>query len=227
MRIVTWNCNRGPANKKFAALDALEFDVAIVQEVPANRPEPFLWCGGDEKNGGLGVGVLAKAPFHAQLLPVTSDDRLYAFPIRITGPVEFNLLAVWAQKAPTYVRAMLTALDLYRDFLGDASSVVAGDFNTNSRSDKQRSAANHSHVVQKLAEAGLSSAYHWFHGLAHGEETHHTLYYLWHEDDPYHVDYCFVPHSWLEKIRQVTVGSYADWRDLSDHRPLIVDIEFM
>jgi hypothetical protein len=224
MRIVTWNCERGPADVKLSALERLEFDVAVLQEIPVNPPQPVLWCGGTDR---VGIGVIARPPFHARPLPALSEDELYAFPVRISGPVEFNLLAVWTQKKPSYVGAMLTALDVYRDFIDGDVSVVAGDFNSNSVWDKKRSADNHSRVVSKLAESSLCSAYHSFYDLPHGEETHPTLYWRRRQEDPFHIDYCFVPMSWQERILQVTVGGYSDWREYSDHSPLSIAIADM
>jgi exodeoxyribonuclease III len=42
----------------------------------------------------------------------------------------------------------------------------------------------------------------------------------------YHIDYCFVPDSWLTSITAVTVGRFEKWvgNCLSDHVPLIVDL---
>jgi hypothetical protein len=32
--------------------------------------------------------------------------------------------------------------------------------------------------------------------------------------------------SWVNQIAQVEVGGFDDWKGLSDHRPLVVDIDF-
>lgn len=221
MKIVTWNCNRGPAETKLAALEELDFDIAILQEIPASAPERVLWCGGTDK---IGIGIVTKPPFRAELLPPLSDEGLYAFPVKIYGPTEFNLLAVWSMKNPTYVGALLKAFDIYRDFIGGGLSVVAGDFNSNSIWDKKHSSNNHSHLVSTLAASGLSSAYHSFYNVPHGEETHPTLYWRRRQADPFHIDYCFIPDMWLQNIVQVTVGDFAAWHKYSDHRPLLVEL---
>jgi hypothetical protein len=36
----------------------------------------------------------------------------------------------------------------------------------------------------------------------------------------------FRPLSWLPYVRSVQVGAHEAWSDLSDHCPLIVDIDF-
>jgi endonuclease/exonuclease/phosphatase family metal-dependent hydrolase len=37
------------------------------------------------------------------------------------------------------------------------------------------------------------------------------------------LDYCFVPESW--PIRGVSVGGEGAWAGLSDHRPVVVDLD--
>jgi exodeoxyribonuclease III len=82
----------------------------------------------------------------------------------------------------------------------------------------------HFDMVQTLREQfGIVSAYHAFHGVEHGEELHPTHYWRRDEDERWHIDFCFVPHSWAEKVQSVDVGGYAEWKD-SDHRPLTVDV---
>ena len=41
---------------------------------------------------------------------------------------------------------------------------------------------------------------------------------------PFHLDYCFVPEAWVDRLTGVEVGSFAAWPQ-SDHRPLTVDID--
>jgi hypothetical protein len=43
----------------------------------------------------------------------------------------------------------------------------------------------------------------------------------------YYIDYCFIPDEWTNSILNVAVGDFEDWvgRGLSDHVPLVVDID--
>ena len=68
------------------------------------------------------------------------------------------------------------------------------------------------------------SAYHEWNAEAHGREKTPTYYFLWKEDRPYHIDYCFVPRNWLPRVRHVEIGSFDAWKSHSDHRPLLVEI---
>jgi hypothetical protein len=61
--------------------------------------------------------------------------------------------------------------------------------------------------------------------LAQGLESRPTYYHLWNKHSSFHIDYCFVPSSWAKQIAQVDVGGFDDWKGLSDHRPLVVDID--
>ena len=75
-------------------------------------------------------------------------------------------------------------------------------------------------VSRRLHSEGLVSAYHGDRPL--GRESDPTHYFQWRQDRPFHLDYCFVPRSWL--LDRVHVGNYADWASLSDHRPVVVDV---
>lgn len=70
-------------------------------------------------------------------------------------------------------------------------------------------------------EFGLVSAYHLRHGVEPGSEPHPTFYMNGKPDRPFHIDYCFIPERWAEKVKSVEVGSYSEWTD-SDHRPVTV-----
>ena len=72
-------------------------------------------------------------------------------------------------------------------------------------------------------EFGLLSVYHTFFGIEPGCEPHPTFYMHRTQDRPFHIDYCFIPESWAERIMSVEVGSYSDWTT-SDHRPLTVEL---
>ncbi len=40
---------------------------------------------------------------------------------------------------------------------------------------------------------------------------------------PYHIDYVFVPTTWLENMVSFEIGSFEDWCDISDHAPLVAE----
>jgi endonuclease/exonuclease/phosphatase family metal-dependent hydrolase len=79
-------------------------------------------------------------------------------------------------------------------------------------------------VVKILSDRGVVSAYHSFFSEDDGAETRPT-YYFWHRQErPFHLDYVFLPHSWIERVTNVEVGSFAQWKVASDHMPVLVDV---
>jgi endonuclease/exonuclease/phosphatase family metal-dependent hydrolase len=158
-------------------------------------------------------------------LEILDDTRTSALPLAVTGDVAFNVLAVWAH--PPYVEDLLSALDTYGALLKSGPAVVVGDFNSAAVFDrKKHPARSHRALVARLRdEFGLVSAYHAHHQLGHGEERHATYFHHWKQDMPFHLDYCFVPADWVQRIRSVDVGTWSAWEGRSDHRPLVVDID--
>ncbi len=226
MRIVTWNCWRGPATKKLPLLDSLASTISVIQECPrpSQNDNSTLWFGDNPRQG---IAVIASAGYRVSPIPTREVPR-YIIPIQVTGPVSFLLLAVWSQQDLNfrYVKAIIRAVECYGDLIVAQPTVVVGDFNSNTIWDYKRpDGQNHTGLVRNLAALGLVSAYHHFHGETHGAESRPTLYLLRKQARPYHIDYCFMPKNWTPHIRSVEVGAYDSWANVSDHRPLMVDLD--
>jgi exodeoxyribonuclease-3 len=190
-----------------------------------------VWIG-DNLNKGLavfafnGYRVSLALPFHATLR--------HLVPVRVGGPIECNLLAVWAQNGSAGVvrkhqlGPLRRALGKYRSFLAERPSIVAGDFNNNVYWHRPGWRINHANAVATLQKLGLASAYHALRGEAQGRESVPTLYWRDRKKDgpTYHIDYIFLPLQWLVHVRELGVGSFEDWcgAGLSDHVPIVVDI---
>ena len=56
--------------------------------------------------------------------------------------------------------------------------------------------------------------------------TRNTFYMYRKQERGFHIDHCFVPNAWAPYLESVQVGADADWRQLSDHCPMVVDFEF-
>jgi len=228
IRIVTWNCCRGKAEVKLPHLLDFKPDVIAVQEcaLPANPQRGTQVWYGDNHNQGLLVGVINGL----RLRNVIHKDipEKYFLPARVEGPSGFNLLAIWAkpgQHSPKYASTVLQGLGAYRRFIKSAPTVVLGDFNTASFA-ASRARDWHREIVNLLRdEFGLVSAYHEYHGIDHGYEHHNTFFDRTKKDKPYHIDYCFIPKSWLPRLKKVIVGDYDHWRQVSDHTPVVVELE--
>src|SRR5689334_16366826 len=210
-RIVTWNCARGPFAKKRAAIEQLDPDIVVLSEAarPGGNDRGVHWFG----DGSLGVAMYAREPW--SIRPLRSSRKVpCVYPVAVEGPLSFTLFGVWTWPAPSYRAALFNGLVAHERIRG--TRAFAGDFNGNVDFDKPRSRIKWSHCFERLASSGLVSAYH--RDRPFGREPDPTHYFLWKQHRPFHLDYCFVPHSWT--IERVTVGTFADWASLSDHRPV-------
>lgn len=218
------------AHKKAALLQQLKPDIAIVPEcaspeVIVSKCPDFtftdaLWW---ERSRHKGLGVFSFGDLRLTRSP-HFDPRFEVFlPIEVTGRSRFNLLAVWALNfRVTSGVTMLDALRFYRRFLASADAVVAGDFNNSVFWDRPGKSTNFSGIAAALAELGLLSAYHAATGESFAQERHSTLWFLKRPNQGYHIDYCFLPRSWLSTPVSVWVGQARQWLTHSDHAPLVV-----
>jgi hypothetical protein len=184
----------------------------------------MLWFGNNPRQG---IAVIASGAYSIARAEIR-DAPPYAFPVQVIGPTSFLLLAIWSQRNPDfrYVRAVIRAVEVYRDVIISQPTVIAGDFNSNTIWDYKRPPTqNHSGLVQQLTSLGLVSAYHQFFREAQGAESRPTLYLRRDRAKPYHIDYCFIPQAWAAGLRSVDVGTDDPWARYSDHRPLVVDLQ--
>jgi exodeoxyribonuclease-3 len=227
MRLVVWNVNRA-AHRKMDALRRLRPDVAILAEcagpsVAASRPvygeaETSAWVG---DNPTQGLAVLGFGDWR-----VTPSDQMgggkLALPVHIEGRLKFGMLALWTQQ-PHYARPAHEAVGAHAPMLSDGPAIVAGDLNSNQSFDRARN-PGHATLVRALGERGLFSAYHHHFGEDQGKETRPT-FHMRRQGAPYHLDYAFLPDAWRSRVRSVEVGSKAVWASLSDHMPLVVELD--
>jgi len=232
MRIVVWNINMA-AHKKIPQLRHLNPDLAILPECAAPEvivskcPDfTFTDAQWQERSRHKGLGVFS---FGDLRLTRTAafDARFEVFlPIEVVGRREhFRLLAVWALNF--HARSGCTmpdALRHYREFLAAMDSVVAGDFNNSIFWDRPSKPTNFTRVAEALAELGLSSAYHAVTREAFAQERAPTLWFLKRPQQGYHIDYCFVPQTWLANSASVWVGPAGQWLPYSDHAPLAISV---
>jgi exonuclease III len=206
----------------------MQADVAVIQEIARPlEPDPnVFWFGTDPKQG---VAVIVRRPYFAKELLQNGDAPSYVIPIEIQGPHPFLLFAVWTLKNESfkYVRAASKAIQIYEPLFSGKDVVMLGDFNSNAIWDKDHPKdLNHSAMVKKLEQLGLKSAYHMFEGEPQGEESVYTYYHHWNEAKGFHIDYCFLPKGWSSAVKAVDIGSFAAWQKSSDHRPLLIDLDF-
>lgn len=235
MKLVAWNCQMTFRNK-FEALNYFNADIWVIPEsespdqlallkkrIPASS---HCWVG---KNEHKGLSVFTKADWKAEILDWHNQDYRFVVPLAVSSPKRtFTLIAVWTQEVKpqkdSYVVQANRALEEYGDWLSE-DTILIGDFNSNKIWDNQKRESNHTDLVESLGRRGFRSVYHGVKGEDQGEETDPTIYWRRKLEDPYHVDHAFLHECVLSSVRNFEVGKADDWLGLSDHMPLILDVE--
>ncbi len=172
--------------------------------------------------------MLASCSYTLRRLPVLAHVPDYTIPVAVSGPTEFQLLAVWAKTVPTfrYVEAVVRAVECYRDAMVSMPTILIGDLNSNQIWDaRYRPNSNHTALARMLADLQMVSVHHDFFQEQHGAESTLTFHMHRNLEKPYHLDYCFAPVAWRSRLKSVEVGSIERWSAVSDQLPLIVDFE--
>lgn len=237
MKIITWNC-QGKFRTKSAAIAEHKPDVAVIQECECPerlekepsfiKPTSYQWIG---EIAYKGLCVMSYTGLEFALHETFNPSIEYCLPLRVKGHKSFNIIAVWTMnhrdKNTSYIGQVYRAVGYYQNFIKNADTVIVGDFNSNKIWDKERSIGNHTDVVNKLAALGMASIYHEVYREEHGSETRPTFYMNRKSEKykQYHIDYCFVPTSWLKVKPKCEVGHYEVWSNMSDHSPLIADFD--
>ncbi len=243
-RIAVWTV--GPAiERKYSRIEALDANLVItpragneVRLIKAKRTAhtSMAWIG---RHAPRGLGVLGFDGTFVKLDGGKWDQRLeWIAPVQVSGLVTHQLLAVWALNKRAQVKFKsnppasqpFQMMNLYRRFLG-SPTVVAGDFDNNPVFHRNEPSWDMLEQVALLDAAGLTSAYHAFHGLDHGDPREQPT--RW-KSDPivevatHHVDYCFVPTPWIEAMVGVQLGDPDHWIKTGrpeEHVPVVVDFD--
>ena len=217
MRVIAWNCRSGTVEQRLKQVERYTPDVLFLQE-----------CGADanccrQVRGRKNIALMAPTGTLSTIaVPPTAGRGSIAARIAPSGSRPFVALGIWAQ-SPNYSADVIHTLDSYR--LPWKSTIVLGDFNSGTRLPSGKVSTSHAAMLAAFERKGLISAYHAFHDVDHGEEDDPTYFHLGKRASPWHIDFCFVPREWRERIRNVTVLSVSSWKPSSDHRPLLVDLE--
>lgn len=226
MRLLTWNLCRGKLSSKIRAVAEVGFDVAVLPEIamPPEQSDHCRWFGGTPRQG---MAVLTSDEYSLTELPRSRNVPDHIVPLRVSGKRSFTLLAVWTLRHQSlrYIRAASVALTEYSELFASGPVVMLGDFNANMIWDKHHpSHMNFTAVASELSRRGLVSAYHHFTSESFGSESRATFYLHRSAEKPYHIDYCFLPKQWAPTITDVRIPAFQAWTEVSDHRPLLVDV---
>lgn len=224
MRIVSWNCN-GAFRKKYKSIQFLDADVYIIQECE----EPFatqdsgyiefaqnsLWSG--QKNKG--VGIFARSEINIE----NNNWKNFGLEWYISCTVNecLTLLGIWG--SGNYIEDIYVYLQIHKEKLAETENLlIGGDFNSNTCWDKKHKRRTHSVVVTELESLNLQSCYHTQKKENQGQESTPTFFLYKDKNKPYHIDYFFYNEN---RFNNFQVGQYEEWISLSDHMPLILDMD--
>jgi exodeoxyribonuclease III len=233
MRIIAWNC-QGAFRKKAEFILASLPDILIVAECEhpdklkfkSGIPSPTdrIWCG---NNSNKGLAVFSYNNFKLKLIDLHNPNFKTILPISVKGGrIDFTLFAIWANnpKDPDgrYITQIWKALECYKTILKRKPIILAGDFNSNAIWDRPSRKDNHVMLVEHLERINIHSVYHSHYQQMHGKEEHPTFFLHRNRSKPYHLDYCFASAQLMDKSNSVEIGTYDNWRTLSDHAPVTV-----
>ena len=222
MRVTTWNRPRAEIQDSLDLLTPLGADLVALQECrrPDGDSPSVIWRGEYERQGAAVVST--SEALRIEPLEIPSLHRTVV-PVVVQAPEPFVFVGVWTHRPFNEVAwAAMTACKMEADDLG-LPMVAAGDFNSSPGvSGQERESPRF--MERMRDELTLVSAYQHFTREAHGEETRATYYHGRKESNPFHIDYCFLPETWMDRLTRVEVGSFADW-PRSDHKPLTVDLD--
>ena len=109
-------------------------DLVVVPECEYFKGETTknLWLGDNHKKG---VGVFSYSDLELELNEKYDPSFRYVIPINVTGPHEFNLIAVWAMNdfedvRKRYIGQVYSAINYYKALL-EEPTIIIGDFNWN------------------------------------------------------------------------------------------------
>ncbi len=226
MRLVSWNvCDA--FERKFGHLERLSPGIAILQEVRpgclarAGLSDRAIWTGDDGQKGlaaiGYGGWSLERAPFEI-------PEKWFIPVVARNGSDRVHILAVWTDSRSECAPPTIRVLEHLRSFLGEAPSLVAGDFNHSVGMDRRKGPGRRfADVLATMGSIGLASAWHGFHGQEHGKESQATLYWRWNAEQRFHIDFVF--HSAGLIAQDVSIGSFEKYvaAEISDHVPVTVE----
>jgi len=231
VKLVSWNCNMA-LRKKWSKLVELDADIYVIQEcaqgdiqaIEASSGMQCFWMGANKHKG---LGLLVRKPFKAEAFEDTGLTWIGS--VGISGPETFRLYPVWTgiskqDRSLRYIRQIHLLINRLEQGNVSGSTVIIGDFNSNTIWDKEHGDRSHSRAVERLMALGISSSYHLNASVEQGSENKiaPTIYFRKNRAKPYHIDYCFASQDLQERLVSVEFGRHDDWISNSDHMPLSV-----
>ncbi len=243
MRLVAYNFLSGGSAKRAGQwsrlVRTLKPDVVFGQECrhPAEcpgerfRPDPrdtFAWRSARGPRWGTGIFVR-----DARLVPVDIPQYggwVVGGEVRASGwstrPVQLFSIHGPAGESG-YVRTMHEILDRIARVRGEADLVLGGDFNVavgyRDATDPRSLSKGERALLDRIGtELDLVSCWQ---TANPGRRLAQTLRWSANPKTPYHCDGIFVPRAWCPRLTACRVVVGSRWRALSDHNPVLAELE--
>lgn len=235
MKLVSWNCQGGFNNNyKHKKITDIAPDIAVIQDClhPSKLQSIIdyndaVWVGNKEDKG---LCVLSFTKNYKLSMLVDEVKYEWVVPIKVSGEVDFVLLAVWARRMPgySYGKLVYAALKEYEQFLSNGQVIIIGDFNVDKKVPSSYSGIQGSQGFERLIDLldsyGVTSCYHHFSKEEFGRESVANYHHYGKSDRPFHVHYCFVSQEILKGTQQFYIGENEEWASLGYHFPLVLEV---
>lgn len=243
MKIITYNLRGGGAGKVHWSkiFDDFDPDVFLVQESyePSQHLPPLIhgdrhrdarWRAVEGLKWGSAVYVKGKSfrplelsDFHGSVVGLEVDGSAFS----VSEGRSLRIFSVHAPDRGGYQRAVNSILDMIGENRGVGDLVIGGDFNLTvgqrHEAEDQKTSKADSAILNRLRdEFGVVSA--WQAANA-GGPLPQTLRWAKDKVIPFHCDGVFIPKRWTNRVRSCTVVSGPEWIGMSDHNPVMVEIE--
>ena len=224
VRVVSWNCKQGLTDDKARRLLELRPDVAIVQEcAAATRLDGLTMVAWHGKAPYQGLALFVRTELDPVALPVSDAGRRWGLAVRLQS-LDVDVVGVHGFKrngeAGPPRGVARDAIASLAEVLARGRTILIGDFNDGPYFD-----AGHGRSFRKtwdlLASTGYTSAYHLSTGENYGTETARTFF---RGDRSFFIDHAFIPTALAPLLRSYEIGSIREWRPISDHLPLTMDM---
>ena len=233
MRIVSWNCHYGLNLQKLNTVLEYSPNILLIQECRKNDFDVIKsnwkfknWYNDDlnQEESELGIAIFSNE-YKIAFTDIFNRNFRYVVPYFISNSkCNLTLFAVWIKplminQSKDYKKPLYNAVKYYYDNkMINNNTLFIGDFNTFAKDEK--GLENLRKNIPPLENGAKNSK----------ENYKETTYY--HGKNNYGIDdFCFASNDILKKIK-VSIPKGWDkekrkdfhWKGLSDHRPIIVDI---
>ena len=132
VRVFVWNC-AGSVSRKIEVVVEAAPDIAVLSEAEEDAAQHLgegvsgsAWRG---RAGRRGLAVIARNGWKIETSPVEVPENLFLPVILTRENMRLHLVGACVQKTTDHVTPTMTALERLSDFIRDAPTILAGDFN--------------------------------------------------------------------------------------------------